>query len=241
MKKPLFIILLLLLLSVERCSGFLNTKASRPARRSPLVVVSSSSPYPEGVTPRQLVSKGMDAFRNGDVDGSIKLFDQADAMIPDGSLTPFLWQRGLSYYYADQFEDASKQFRIDVKVNPRDVEEIVWDIASVSRLNPSDIPPKNKMSLPEGMTDRRRIMGTVYSLFRGEATELELAAAGHQGNIADEFYALFYLGLFCESRGETAKAANYMKQAVKTDYATNRGRGDYMTSCARVHCKLRGW
>ena len=60
-------------------------------------------------------------------------------------------------------------------------------------------------------------------------------------SIADEFYSLFYLGLFCESRGEPIKAASYMKHATKTEYATGRGSGDYMTSCARVHCKLRGW
>lgn len=64
---------------------------------------------------------------------------------------------------------------------------------------------------------------------------------GTNQSIADEFYALFYLGLFAESRGEITKASHYMKQAVQTEYAKDRGRGDYMTSCARVHCKLRGW
>jgi hypothetical protein len=67
--------------------------------------------FTDSISPRQLVAQGMDAFRRGDVQGSIALFDQADAMTPDGSLAPFLWQRGLSYYYADQFEDASKQAR----------------------------------------------------------------------------------------------------------------------------------
>lgn len=196
----------------------------------------------DSASPRTLVSQGMEAFRQGDVSGSIEFFDKADSKVADGSLTPFLWQRGLSYYYADRFEDASKQFRIDVKVNPLDVEEIVWDIASLSRLNPSTELARNAMmSLPKGKTDRRKIMGTVYALFRGDATEFDLAEAGHGGNIADEFYSLFYLGLFCESRGEMAKASNYMKQAVKTEYARGRGSGDYMTSCARVHCQLRGW
>ena len=108
-----------------------------------------------------------------------------------------------------------RQFRKDVKVNPLDVEEIVWDIASQSRLNPADIPPKNMLSLPKGKTDSRRIMvscpqryfedhsamcyvsprvcvdldspirlfrkATVLSLFQGNATEADLAAAGHNG------------------------------------------------------------
>lgn len=55
-------------------------------------------------------------------------------------------------------DDSIDQFRIDVKVNPLDVEEIVWDIASLSRLNPSEVPPATIMSLPKGRTDRRKIM-----------------------------------------------------------------------------------
>jgi hypothetical protein len=156
-------------------------------------------------------------------------------------LRPFLWQRGISYYYQDKFAKGSEQFRYDVKVNPLDVEEIVWDIACLSRLQPDTVPPPTMMSLPKGKQDRRKIMSTVYALFRGETTEHDLAVAGHGGNISEAFYALYYLGLFCESRGETGKAESYMKAAVGTQYATGVGSGDYMTSCARIHCMLRGW
>jgi hypothetical protein len=76
---------------------------------------------------RSLVFQGMEAFRGGRLSESIQLFDQAAAAQP--SLQPFLWQRGISLYYADQFEAASRQFQTDVTVNPLDVEEIVWDIA----------------------------------------------------------------------------------------------------------------
>eukprot|EP00559_Dactyliosolen_fragilissimus_P001983 CAMPEP_0184867834 /NCGR_PEP_ID=MMETSP0580-20130426/27897_1 /TAXON_ID=1118495 /ORGANISM="Dactyliosolen fragilissimus" /LENGTH=162 /DNA_ID=CAMNT_0027368305 /DNA_START=354 /DNA_END=842 /DNA_ORIENTATION=- len=157
----------------------------------------------------------MNSFSKGEIDSSISYFDRADeSSIPNGSLTPYLWQRGISYYYADRFFEGSQQFRYDVKVNPLDVEEIVWDIACLSRwnlvgttnvqnsifsqqqnnsssssssslINPNLSPPNvqnMKMSLPPGKSDRRKIMGTVYSLFRGDgATELDLAQAGHQG------------------------------------------------------------
>ena len=96
-------------------------------------------------------------------------------------------------------------------MNPLDVEEIVWDIASLSRLDPSSVPPPSMMSLPRGKADRRKIMvrcpalcgvftvftvvvfllnlylrrlllqGTVYSLFRGSASELDLVMAGRDG------------------------------------------------------------
>lgn len=193
--------------------------------------------------PRQLLSLGMKRFTESKIEDSIELFDRADAAVPNGSLTPFLWQRGISLYYTDRFQEGSNQFRYDVKVNPSDVEEIVWDIACQNRLklqNPDYVV--NKMSLPAGKTDRRRIMGTVYSLFRGDgASELDLVSAGHTGSISDEFYSLFYLGLYCESIGENSKAEKYMKAAAASDYARGRGTADYMTSCAKVQCKIRRW
>lgn len=205
---------------------------------------STTTPATTGFeSPRQLVLEGMNAFREGRVQQSIDYFDRADqAAVPPASLRPFLWQRGISYYYTNDFERGSNQFRYDVKVNPLDVEEIVWDIACLARLNPDTWPPASIMSLPDGKQDRRRIMSTLYSLFRGEASERDLAVAGHSNaNLSDEFYSLFYLGLYCEARGEAVKAENYMKAAAATRYATGIGAGDYMTSCARVHCRIRGW
>ena len=73
---------------------------------------------------RQRVSEGMLAFRQSQVPKSIELFDQAEQEEP--RYAPFLWQRGLSYYYANEFTKARQQFQLDVKVNPLDVEEIVW-------------------------------------------------------------------------------------------------------------------
>mmetsp|Transcript_15088 Transcript_15088/g.17564 ORF Transcript_15088/g.17564 Transcript_15088/m.17564 type:complete len:210 (+) Transcript_15088:140-769(+) len=144
----------------------------------------SSSPEDQKmdkIPPRQLVQLGMKYFQVADIDESIKLFDKADKAVPDGSLTPYLWQRGISLYYADRFQEGSDQFRYDVKVNPLDVEEIVWDIACQHRSNNAG-NSVNKLSLPPGKTDRRKIMGTVYSLYRGDgATEHDLVNAGHVG------------------------------------------------------------
>lgn len=78
-------------------------------------------------SPRQLVREGMQRFRQADVEGSIKLFDRAEKL--DSQLRPFLWQRGISYYYADRFKEGSDQFRYDVRVNPLVrwwMERILW-------------------------------------------------------------------------------------------------------------------
>ena len=103
---------------------------------------------------RQMVAQGMELFRKGDIKGSI---DKFDASVPPGSQA-YLWQRGLSYYYADEFAKGSKQFRDDVLRSPLDVEEIVWDIACLLRMDPTEFPPPTMMSLPPGKKDRRPIM-----------------------------------------------------------------------------------
>jgi len=210
--------------------------------------LASASNNDDESSPRTLIQQGMQSFRNGDVRASLQYFDRANNAVPDNKLTPYLWQRGISYYYLDKFQEGHEQFSLDVKVNPLDVEEIVWDIACLARMQDGSkkFPVENQMSLPNGKKDRRKIMSTVYSLFRGDndgtTTEYTLREAGHNnGNSSDEFYSLFYLGLYCEIRGETSKAEMYMKMAERSKYATGVGSGDYMSACARVHCKLRGW
>mmetsp|Transcript_17087 Transcript_17087/g.22178 ORF Transcript_17087/g.22178 Transcript_17087/m.22178 type:complete len:246 (+) Transcript_17087:114-851(+) len=192
-------------------------------------------------SPRQLIDLGMRRFRSGDVIGSIECFDSAEHK--DSSIRPYLWQRGLSYYYADMFQLGSDQFRFDVSVNPLDVEEIVWDIACLARIDGKNLDQSKMMSLPKGKKDRRKIMATVYQLFRGEngVMEEDLAKAGEL-SASDEFYSNFYLGLYTESvTGDISKASHYMVAAASSAYSNGVGSADYMTACAKVHCKLRGW
>ena len=106
--------------------------------------------YPD----RQLVYQGMEAFRKGDIKGSIQKFD---ASVPPNTKA-YLWQRGISYYYNNQFELGSQQFRDDVLQSPLDVEEIVWDIACLLRIDNTKFPPSTMLSLPPGKKDRRPIM-----------------------------------------------------------------------------------
>jgi hypothetical protein len=114
--------------------------------------VSSS---PDSLPNRQLlVFQGMEAFRQGKISESIAKFD---ASVVSGSKA-YLWQRGISYYYNEQFSLASQQFKDDVLQSPLDVEEIVWDIACLLRMDNSIFPPRDMMSLPPGKKDPRPIM-----------------------------------------------------------------------------------
>jgi tetratricopeptide (TPR) repeat protein len=220
-------------------AAFVSKPTFRADMSSP-AKASSTELFGDLRTSRQYIAEGMQAFREGQVEQSIKLFDQAEAAEP--RMDPYLWQRGLSYYYANDFDKASQQFRRDVSANPLDVEEIVWDIASQLRMSPSEFPVPQAMSLPPLQKDRRPIMAAVYQLYRGTATEEALAKAGHaSGAPSDEFYSLLYLGLFAEARGEPSKAEHYLRQATHTPYATSSGRADYMVTISRVHCQLRGW
>mmetsp|Transcript_35468 Transcript_35468/g.54515 ORF Transcript_35468/g.54515 Transcript_35468/m.54515 type:complete len:125 (-) Transcript_35468:590-964(-) len=60
------------------------------------------------------VRKGMISFVDGKVDDSISFFDKAESIDP--SIRGVLWQRGISYYYADRFDDGSKQVGLCVYV-----------------------------------------------------------------------------------------------------------------------------
>ena len=53
-------------------------------------------------------------------------FEAAATTDAQPSLDPYLWQRGLSLYYAKRYADGAAQFRRDVAVNPNDTEESIW-------------------------------------------------------------------------------------------------------------------
>jgi hypothetical protein len=129
-----------------------STTTTTASSTTTLLMVASTL---EAIPDRQLVLEGMDAFRQGKIADSIAKFD---ASVPPGAAKAYLWQRGISYYYNDQFALGSQQFRDDVLRSPLDVEEIVWDIACLLRMNPTQFPPPTMMALPPGKKDRRLIM-----------------------------------------------------------------------------------
>ena len=46
-------------------------------------------------------------------------------MLPQ--LRRVMWQRGISLYYLNRFEEAAKQFKKDTESNPNDSEEAIWN------------------------------------------------------------------------------------------------------------------
>ncbi|CAM9329842.1 unnamed protein product [Chrysoparadoxa australica] len=209
------------------------------------------------ITPQQLVSRGTTAFKQGHIEESIKLFDEALEKEP--RLSPYLWQRGLSLYYAERFQEGALQFRRDVMVNPNDTEEAVWCALCEAQLNGFGKDP----ILTVGK-DPRPVMRSVYDLFAGRVTEAQVAQAGLDNKQVGQFYAALYLGLYAEVRGEQDKARHYILNAVNSPYGSRSS--DYMAALAqvrnstdmavqlpltltlpppmllrKVHAQLRGW
>mmetsp|Transcript_47924 Transcript_47924/g.95034 ORF Transcript_47924/g.95034 Transcript_47924/m.95034 type:complete len:270 (+) Transcript_47924:121-930(+) len=176
------------------------------------------------VSPRELISLGMSLFRQGKVSESADVFDRV--LDVDSKYEPYLWQRGLSLYYAERFEEGAAQFRRDVAVNPSDTEEAIWAFMCEAQLpqppqankgvaaasseqtaQPSDrtaFEAARRGMLVLTQEDRRPYMRVAYDLFRGTASEQALAEVGHaagSGSAAD-FYSQLYLGLYNEALAE---------------------------------------
>ncbi|EIE22507.1 hypothetical protein COCSUDRAFT_16560 [Coccomyxa subellipsoidea C-169] len=200
----------------------------------------------------RLDQAGMDKFRRADVEGSLQDFNSALELDPD--IRPYLWQRGLSLFYAGscpcwcagQYEEASQQFRDDVAVNPNDTEEAIWAFLAEACLSgPETARQKflkaratNEFLLQVG-EDPRPVMRAAYTAFQdGSDPDSILKAVDPARGSHDSFYAHLYVGLYHESMGNASKAEEAILAAVGTPYAQQSG--DYMAGVAAVHCITRG-
>ncbi|KAJ1409011.1 hypothetical protein B484DRAFT_456176 [Ochromonadaceae sp. CCMP2298] len=194
-------------------------------------------------TPSQMVRNGMTLFRKGDVSGSIKNFDAAVKVAP--TLSPYLWQRGISLYYNDDFNGCSDQFRSDVAVNPQDTEEVVWAAICDSRKAGSDFKSAQRVMLSLPSPDSRPIMRVVYSLFKGQSSSQKLALAGQsllsdgKPNPSAQFYSNLYLGLYQEANGDLKASLESIQKAAASSYCSGPAGGDFMCSVAKNHKDLR--
>ena len=182
-----------------------------------------------------LTRRGMAKFVQNDVEGSIADFDLVVQNAP--RMEPYMWQRGLSLYYAERYEDGAAQFRKDVAVNPNDTEEAIWAFLCDAR------DPKigfSRAHLTRVGPDPRRYMRAAYDLFNAgdAASDVALENVASLGPV-DEFYSLLYRGLWREAAGDAAGARAFIVKATRTQYASRSG--DYMAALALVHCKRRGW
>ncbi|MBD2137351.1 hypothetical protein H6F32_07070 [Anabaena sp. FACHB-1237] len=179
--------------------------------------------------PRYYVQRGMIYFKLGKIEESIADFDMAENL--DFSITPYLWQRGLSYYYVDRFADGAKQFEIDLTVNSQDVEETVWRYLCIARLSGME---EARNSLLPVKNDPRKIMVAIYDLFAGMCTVDDVLNVGKLPGLKGKFYSHLYVGLYYEAQGNLQLAQDYIIKAAD-DYKID----DYMWYLSVVHKNLR--
>ncbi|XP_028779535.1 uncharacterized protein LOC114735915 [Neltuma alba] len=180
------------------------------------------------------IRRGMLLFRRGDVPGSLAEFDKAIELDPRQKA--YLWQRGLSLYYLDRFEEGAEQFRLDVAQNPNDTEESIWCFLCEAQLYGVDEARKRFLEVGR---DPRPVMREAYNMFRDGGDPEKLAAAFSQGGENEYFYASLYAGLYYESQKNPEGAKLYIVAACQSPYGQRSD--DYMASLAKVHCLCRNW
>ncbi len=180
--------------------------------------------------PKAYIQRGMVNFKLAKIAQSIQDFDTAEKL--DTRLTPYLWQRGLSFYYAERFEEGAKQFEIDLTVNARDVEETVWRYLCIARQHGAT---EARNSLLAVKNDPRQVMRRVWELYAGNCAPEDVIAAGKIDGRRGLFYSHLYVGLYWEADSDMAGAREYITKAVEWDL------DDYMWYLARVHLVVRGW
>ena len=181
--------------------------------------------------PKVYIQRGMTYFKLGHIAEAITDFDRAEHLNP--ALTPYLWQRGLAYYYAERFTDGARQFEVDLTVNKHDVEETVWRYLCQAQLQGTQVA---RASLLPVRNDARPVMAWVYKLFAGECDAETVFAQYRDAGRREQFYSHLYVGLYYEAERDAERARHYITQAAAMQVVD-----DYMGWVAMVHQRLRGW
>ncbi|KAL8540896.1 hypothetical protein ACS0TY_002226 [Phlomoides rotata] len=177
-----------------------------------------------GNSPREAVvavRRGMLLFRQGDVLGSVFEFDKAIDLDP--RQRAYLWQRGLSLYYLNRFEEGAEQFRVDVAQNPNDTEESIWCFLCEAQLYGVD--EARRRFLEVGI-DSRPVMREAYLMFKDGGDPEKLVATFSSGRESEYFYASLYAGLYYESQNKSDEAKLHMIAACKSPYGSRFGVGN---------------
>ena len=181
--------------------------------------------------PTVYIQRGMTYFKLGHIAEAIADFDRAEHLNP--ALIPYLWQRGLAYYYAERFTDGANQFEVDLTVNKHDVEETVWRYLCQAQIQGTQVA---RASLLPVRHDARPVMAWVYKLFAGECDAEMVLAQYRDAGQREQFYSHLYVGLYYEAERDEPRARQHITQAAAMQVVD-----DYMGWVAMVHQHLRGW
>lgn len=180
------------------------------------------------------VLRGMRRFRENQIAGSIRDFQQAVELDPRTG--PQLWQRGISHYYAREFKKGRRQFESHRTVNPHDVENAAWHFICVAAVDGLVAARKSLIKI-DTTRDTRIPMSQVYRFYAGRGSEESVIDAAEKADTElARMYAHLYLGLYYEVAGKVEKARGHMRKA-----AAARLQNHYMHDVSKVHLRERKW
>jgi lipoprotein NlpI len=177
---------------------------------------------------------GSAQFMVGKFKESVAAFDKAVALRPADE--PGHWRRGISMYYAAQYDRGKRQFEGYEKVDTNDVENAVWHFLCAAR---KDGLAKARAGILKIGKDKRTPMNEVYALFQGTLKAEDVLRAAEavdaktpQGEAA-RFYAHLYVGIYHDLTGDRKKALTHLAQAAGKYKIQH-----YMGEVARVHYEV---
>ena len=174
--------------------------------------------------PKLYIQRGMIYFKLAQLNYSLKDFNKAEELNPQ--LTPYLWQRGLTYYYLGKYAKAGRQFELDLSVNSQDMEETLWLYLAIAKL---ENPHTAQDCLLPVKYDPRAFMRQIYQVFAGKSNISTLTNINQNAGLKEIFFSYLYAGLYYFVRGDNANANLYIKRAI--EFKIN----DYMWHLACVH------
>lgn len=179
--------------------------------------------------------RGREHFRSGHIQESVSDLDKHVELSADPKAEARQWERGISYYYAGEFEKGAKQFELYQTYHDQDVENSTWRYLCVARLSGVEKAAKTLLPIDD---DRRIPMMQIYDLYRGKLKPEDVLAAAEEGQPSKEalnrqlFYAHLYIGLWHEAAGEKDLAKKHILEAEKHKI------DHYMWDVAHVHADL---
>ncbi len=174
--------------------------------------------------PKLYIQRGMIYFKLARLNDSLKDFNKAEELNPQ--LTPYLWQRGLTYYYLERYGKAGRQFELDLSVNSQSIEETLWLYLAIAKL---ENPHTAQDCLLPIKYDSRAFMRQIYQVFAGKSSISTLTNIDLNTGLKEVFFSSLYAGLYFFVRGDNLKANLYIKRAI--EFKIN----DYMWNLACVH------
>lgn len=177
--------------------------------------------------------RGQENFRVGNIKRSVADFDKYVELEPKAESRQ--WERGISYYYAGEYEKGAKQFELYQTYHDQDVENSVWRYLCVAATEGVETAKKNMLPIEN---DRRVPMKQIYDLYRGQASPEDVLKAVEAGDpLAKEknqreFYAHLYLGLWYQAADKRELAKQHILEAEKHKI------NHYMWDVAHIHADL---